>query len=515
MTSKVPEMEKLGATNYTTWAQDVLAWLATQQLKKLVLGKLIKPSPADPSAITDAEQTAIDAWEDKAEKAAGWIITLIKSDQRVHIKGLEDDPVGMWKKLEAVHVVKQAGARFNSYDNFFTIRKKEDESLVSLTTRIDGAMQDIQSLRPDAFTLAQLDEELFCMTMIRSLPEDYNNLVTSLLLKGSLDKDTIIQAFQTEENQRQHRATSESLISPTAKALAASSPSSPDKECDFCGYHGHLIDDCWKFQKAQKEEKKKTAENRVKRKQGTKKAQQVQEESAGNASLVSSSSTSQNTHNNDWNADTGASSHMSPHREWFLNYKSHCVPIRLADHTLIYSAGIGDVEFRPIFKGQEKRPVIFTSVLHVPLLQNNLLAVLCLTKHKNFHVWIDSDTMHFIKGEETLFVAEVDDTNTAYLSGSTVDQSTGKTVHSALISSTLPMDYMLWHRRFAHHNHSDIKMMFDNKWVDGVKLTCKLPPDPICEPCLAGKMHANPFPQITEPSIHCNWFIQMFMGLLQ
>jgi hypothetical protein len=179
-------------------------------------------------------------------------------------------------------------------------------------------MQDIQSLRPDGFTLTQLDEELFCMTMIRSLPEDYNNLVTSLLLKGSLDKDTIIQAFQTEENQRQHRATSESLISPTAKVVAA-----------------------------------------------------------GNASLVSSS-TSQNTHQNDWNADTGASSHMSPHREWFLNYRSHCVPIRLADHTLIYSAGIGDVEFRPTFKGQEKRPVIFTSVLHVPLLQNNLLAVLCL-----------------------------------------------------------------------------------------------------------------------------------------
>jgi hypothetical protein len=36
--------------------------------------------------------------------------------------------------------------------------------------------------------------------------------------------------------------------------------------------------------------------------------------------------------------------------------------------------------------------------------------------------------------------------------------------------------------------------MFDNKWVEGVKLNSKLPPDPICEPCLAGKMHASPFP---------------------
>ena len=106
MTSKVPEIEKLGTTNYTTWAQDVLAWLATQQLKKLVLGKLPKPSPADSTTITPAEQSVIDAWEDKAEKAAGWIITLTKPDQRVHIKGLEDDPVQMWKKLETIHIVK-------------------------------------------------------------------------------------------------------------------------------------------------------------------------------------------------------------------------------------------------------------------------------------------------------------------------------------------------------------------------------------------------------------------------
>ena len=128
MASKVPDIEKLGATNYATWSQDMLAWLGTQQLKRLVLGKQKAPSAADSNNITDAEQIAIDAWEDKCEKAAGWIITLIKPDQRVHIKDMEDDPVKMWIKLESVHVVKQAGARFNSYDNFFSIRKKEDES---------------------------------------------------------------------------------------------------------------------------------------------------------------------------------------------------------------------------------------------------------------------------------------------------------------------------------------------------------------------------------------------------
>lgn len=74
-------------------------------------------------------------------------------------------------------------------------------------------------------------------------------------------------------------------------------------------------------------------------------------ESADNASLYSS--TQSNTHN-DWNADSGASSHMSYHREWFLNYKSYSVPIKLADHTIIYSAGIGDVEFWPTIRGPEE-----------------------------------------------------------------------------------------------------------------------------------------------------------------
>jgi hypothetical protein len=495
MATKVPEIEKLGPSNYTDWAADMLAWLGTQQLKRLVLGTQPRPSPAT----TSAEQTAIDTWDDRAEKAAGWIIMMITPEQKVHIKGLEDDPVGMWKKLKDVHIVKQAGARFNSYDSFFGIRKQEDESLVSLTARIDGAMQKIQSLRPDNFTLANLDDELFCMTMIRSLPEEYNTLVTSLLLKGSLSKDTIIEAFQTEENQRQHRAISESFT-PSTQALVTSSSTlhTQTKECDFCGIPGHIIEMCWRFQKAQREEKKATAERRSKKKNGGKQqAQQV--ESAGNASLNSTSKP--NTHN-DWNADTGASSHMTFHREWFFNYKSHSVPVRLADHTTIYSAGIGDVEFWPIVKGQKMRPIILTNVLHVPLLQSNLLSVLVLTRQKGFNVWIENGTMHFIRDEKTMFVAEVDNTNTAYLSGSTVDQSTGQPVHSASVSSTLPMDYTLWHRRFAHHNHADIKMMLDNNWVDGVRLDSKHPPDPICEPCLAGKMHANPFPTSDHRASH-------------
>ena len=60
-------------------------------------------------------------------------------------------------------------------------------------------MQTIQNLRLANFTIAKLDAELQCMTLIRSLPKKYQYLSTSLLLKDELNKSTILQAFRSEK----------------------------------------------------------------------------------------------------------------------------------------------------------------------------------------------------------------------------------------------------------------------------------------------------------------------------
>jgi Integrase core domain len=38
-----------------------------------------------------------------------------------------------------------------------------------------------------------------------------------------------------------------------------------------------------------------------------------------------------------------------------------------------------------------------------------------------------------------------------------------------------------------------VRTLLEQNLVTGMKLDSKTAPDPICEPCLAGKMHANPF----------------------
>lgn len=201
-----------------------------------------------------------------------------------------------------------------------------------------------------------------------------------------------------------------------------------------------------------------------------------------------------NTHNthspegyHDWIADTGATSHMTPHRHWFNTYEPCVVPIKLADNSIVYSAGVGTVIFMPVLKGQATRHMEFTKVLHVPQLRNNLLSVLFLTRQRKFVVKITANSMDFMLNGKTLFKASITQNHHAFLDGNT--QAT-----SANISSTLPLDYTLWHRRFAHVNHKDVKQLINKDMVTGIKLDSKVAPDPICEPCLAGKMHADPFP---------------------
>jgi transposase InsO family protein len=475
--STMAKIKPLSNNNYPEWSGEMKAWLMRNGLWKLVSGKELKPTRTTDNA------EAVDKWELKAEKAAGEIYLLVESDQRVHFRGSDENPVEMWKLLENAHLSKKPGARFNAYDDLFSIRKQDDETLVVLGIRIEKAMQAIQNLRPKDFKIETLDEELQCMAMIRALPEEYRHLSSSLLLMPKLDKATILQAFRSEELNRQRQI--ESLNS--AKAGGAKKwekrpqkTSTTKSTCFYCKKEGHWVQDCLKLkEKIQKIEAAEKTEEKV-----------AVTEFAGKASAVPDNevnSTSSNVFH--WNTDTGATSSMTPHHNWIRNYTPYKVPIRLADHRIIYSEGVGTVRFRPVINGKQIRDVEFTRVLHVPALRNNLLAVLYLTKYKGIDVHISRDKMDFLENDTLRFRATISDDDIGYLDGSTIDIT-----ENVQLTSTLPLDLSLWHKRLGHHNYDDIKLMVSKDLVVGLTLDSKEKPDPICEPCLAGKMHANPFP---------------------
>ena len=68
----------------------------------------------------------------------------------------------IWAALSAIHLQKRPGMRFNTYDDLFSIRKQEDETLQTLMNRVDTSIRRIQDLRPADFDLAKLDDPWQC-----------------------------------------------------------------------------------------------------------------------------------------------------------------------------------------------------------------------------------------------------------------------------------------------------------------------------------------------------------------
>ena len=122
------------------------------------------------------------------------------------------------------------------------------------------------------------------------------------------------------------------------------------------------------------------------------------QEFAGKASLHSNSpfNPSQLAADTIWTADTGATSHMTPHKHWLRDYKPFSIPIRLANNHIVHSAGVGTLLFAPELKGGKLgRQVLLSRVLHVPELSSNLLSVLYLVRNHEFQVHISAKHMEF------------------------------------------------------------------------------------------------------------------------
>ena len=122
---------------------------------------------------------------------------------QAHLQGIEDDAKAMWTKLKEIHLAKRPGTHFNTYDDLFSIRKADAESLTAVIARVNDAMALVKSLRPAKLTIDNLDKELAVMAMIRALDRsDYATLISNLLFKEKLSPEDIATAFQTEQIER-------------------------------------------------------------------------------------------------------------------------------------------------------------------------------------------------------------------------------------------------------------------------------------------------------------------------
>ena len=110
--------------------------------------------------------------------------------------------------------------------------------------------------------------------------------------------------------------------------------SSNTSQCAFCSNPGRSMERCYKFMAAKKEANS-SSKNAANAGDDFKSDTEPTPVShyVSNAALLSS----QSEYLTHWNADTGATLSMPPHRHYFHPYQLHRRPIRMANSEVMYS----------------------------------------------------------------------------------------------------------------------------------------------------------------------------------
>lgn len=132
----------------------------------------------------------------RKDMAAGEMWGCIEMDQQLHVQAVRDEPKTMWEKLRDVHVQKCPGTHFNTYNALLGLQHSEGESLTFLAARANQYKLDMKALRPSAFDITQLDDELTLMALIRALPAEHTSLRQTLLLDDTLTLSRLKEMFK-------------------------------------------------------------------------------------------------------------------------------------------------------------------------------------------------------------------------------------------------------------------------------------------------------------------------------
>lgn len=258
--------------------------------------------------------------------------------------------------------------------------------------------------------------------------------------------------------------------------------------CHFCHKPGHSYKYCFALKKKKGENKDNRNssngdEKKTKEEGNTSKSEEYKQDSLARAKVASfgTSKKSGDVNNGNyvkstWLADTGASFHMTSHKEWIVNYQvlKEPVEIRMGDLRTCNAIGRGFIE---------TSIGIITDVYFVPELSVDLISISsCSINHSISAAFTDTH-VSFIKEDVELFRGEMVCSNTYEI---TFHVKRAK--HVAMLAQSL----VGWHKASAHTSKDAIKHMASNNVVDGLVITGK--DDIKCVECAKGKCKRSSHP---------------------
>ena len=310
--------------------------------------------------VTGSEDNAkaVKAYDRRAKKALASICLNLTDSQLLHVRS-STTAKEAWNKLTELYEAKGLANRLFLRRKFFTIQMADGENMVGHINKVKTMAEQLEAIG------APVKEDDIVMTLLSSLPQSYSNLIIALETRSdNLTLEFVTARLLHEESRRKETSSQKEEAAfysqPTPKHALINKKRTDT--CNYCKKPGHWFRNC----------RKRAADEK-------KKGERANKASSDHDQLFVVAFTTTTDDKESWYIDSGASQHLTYRREWFETYETIAPrKVYMGDDHPHEAIGKGTIRVNLYVNGGKIRGV-FTDVLHVPNIANNLLSVSKMT----------------------------------------------------------------------------------------------------------------------------------------
>lgn len=432
--SGLMNIEKLtGRDNYATWSFAVKAYLQLEDTWDCIETETGK---------------AVDAKKDI--KAKSKLILLIDPIIYVHVREATTAKE-VWENLMRAFEDSGLSRKVGLLKDLINTTLETSSSIEDYVNKI---MSSAHRLRNIGF---RVDDEWLGTLMLAGLPDVYKPMIMAIESSGvKICADSIKTKLLQEVKTMDTTAFYSNFKKQHNKNYEKGQSKSKGPRCFHCNKYGHMSKQCWY-------KKNKT-------------------DTKDNGFIAAFSATTSNDSLN-WYIDSGASMHMTMHKEWLQDATAPPVTsIRIANDKILKVESCGNVIIKvPDAQGNINK-ILVRNVIYVPELSTNLISVSKMIKSGCSVQFTDNGCKILNKNYQK--VADANLINDMYKINIIFE-------NAQAMPAVVENDTFLWHQRMGHLNFTDMDKV--PNCTTGVKLS-PLKENTTCISCIEAKQSRQSFP---------------------